>query len=102
MKARRGNAETGVERFFWTLAILLGFLQAWTSRMNLVDDTTSYLDMGDYFWHGNLWMAVNGIWNPLYAVILGLGVRVFRPSPYWEYPLVHLILLCIYLFALWC
>jgi hypothetical protein len=100
MKVPVSYTGTRIRRLFWSLAILLGFLQAWASRMTLIDDATSYLDMGDYSWRGRWWMAFNGLWNPLNAVILGLGIRLFRPSPYWEYPLVHLILFLTFLFAL--
>ena len=70
--------------------------------MTLVDDTVNYLDMGDHIWRGQWSMAINGIWNPLYAVILGVANGVFRPSPYWEYPLVHLVLFFVFVFTLWC
>lgn len=94
-------AEDRARKFFVALAVALGFLQTWASRMDLVNDTVSYLDMGDGIWLGHLSMAVNGIWGPLYAAILGLGVRIVRPSAYWEFPLVHLIVFLIFLFALW-
>jgi hypothetical protein len=63
-------------------------------------DTVSYLDMGDYIRHGHWFQAINGLWNPLYAGLLGLTMAVFRPSPYQEYPLVHALLFFIFLFAL--
>jgi hypothetical protein len=84
------------------LAILLGFLQAWASRMSVSDDAVCYLDVGDYIWHGQWLRAVNGIWSPLYGAILGLVVEVFHPSLDWEYPLVHLILYLFFIFALGC
>lgn len=101
MKSILPGANRSVRYFFWAMAILLGFLQAWASRLDLPSDTVTYLDMGDQFWSGHRSMAVNGIWNPLYAVILGLGDRLFRPSLYWEYPLVHCIAFLIFLIALW-
>jgi hypothetical protein len=90
-----------IRRSFWALSVVLGFLQAWASRMTLVSDTVSYLDIGDGIWHRHWSMAVNGLWGPLYAAILGVTVGLFRPSPYWEYPLVHLVVFAIFLFALW-
>jgi hypothetical protein len=95
------SAETRTRRFFLALAVVLGFLQAWASRMDLVNDTVSYLDMGDGIWHGHWAMAINGLWGPLYAAILGVAVGVGPPSRYWEYPLVHLVVFSIFLFALW-
>lgn len=95
------NGEQKSRRFFLALAVLLGFLEAWASRMDLVSDTVSYLDIGDAIWRGQLSMAVNGLWGPLYAVILGGALKFLRPSLYWEYPLVHLVVFVIFLFTLW-
>jgi len=58
--------------------------------------------MGDHIWNGRWSMAINGIWSPLYAAILGVANGLFRPSSHWEYPLVHLILFFVFLFTLWC
>ena len=95
------SAEERTRRFFLALAVSLGFLQAWASRMDLVSDTVSYLDIGDGLWRGHWSMLVNGIWGPFFAAILGVVVGLFRPSPYWEFPLVHLVMFAIFLFALW-
>jgi F0F1-type ATP synthase membrane subunit c/vacuolar-type H+-ATPase subunit K len=97
----KGNSAARTRYFFWALAIALGSLQAWANRMTLVNDTVSYLDMGDYIWRGQWAMAINGIWGPLYATILGVANGLFRPSLYWEYPMVHLVLFVIFLFTLW-
>jgi hypothetical protein len=86
---------------FLALAGALGFLQAWASRMDLISDTVSYLDIGDDIWRGHWSTAINGLWGPLYSAILGVAVGIVRPSPYWEYPLVHLVSFVIFLFALW-
>jgi len=95
------NLETRVRRSLWALCVALGFLQAWASRMTINSDTVSFLDIGHSIWHGNWSPVVNGLWNPLYSVILGVVIGLFHPSLYWEYPLVHLVLFVIFLFALW-
>lgn len=87
---------------FLLVCVVLGFLQAWATRLSIVNDTVSYLDIGLSIWHGHWTAAVNGLWNPLYAAILGGVVGVLRPSIQWEYPLVHLILFFIFLGTLWC
>jgi hypothetical protein len=99
---RQQRLNTRIRRLYWAAGIMLGLLQAWTSRMTIVDDTVNFLDMGDHIWRGHWSMAVNGMWNPLYAAILGVMNGVLRPSAYWEYPLVHLVLFFIFLFTLWC
>ena len=96
---------TGVERlqrFFWALALCLGFIQAWVSRFTLVNDTVSYLDIGDYIWRGNWSAAVNGLWMPFYPFVLGGSLALLHPTPLWEYPLVHLVLFIIFVGTLWC
>jgi hypothetical protein len=94
------SKEKWVRRLFLALAVLLGFLQAWASRMDLISDTVSYLDIGDGIWSGHWSMAINGLWGPLYAVILGAATKLLRPSLHWEYPLVHFVVLVIFLVAL--
>lgn len=96
------NPETRVRRIFLTLCVVLGFLQAWASRMTIISDTVSYLDIGDFIWRGHWSLAVNGLWNPLYSAILGVAVGLFRPSFNWEYPLVHLVVFLIFLCTVWC
>lgn len=96
------NPEITVRRIFLALSIVLGFLQAWASRMTIVSDTVSYLDIGDFMWHGHWSLAVNGLWNPLYSAILGVAIGLCRPSFYWEYPLVHLVLFLIFILTLFC
>jgi hypothetical protein len=94
------DAEDRVRRVFLVLCFALGFLQAWTSRMELGSDTIEYLDMGDQFWRGHWGIAINGIWTPLYGVILDLGVRLFHPSLYWVFPLVHAIAFLMFMVAM--
>jgi hypothetical protein len=65
-------------------------------------DGVSYLDMGDAYWRSDWHMAINAFWSPLYAWILGLFLKVFKPTPYWEYPLVHLANFLTYVAALAC
>src|SRR5208283_2419577 len=59
-------------------------------------------DMGDYFFHSHPAAIINGIWSPLYAVLLGATLAIFNPSLYREYPAIHLLLFIIFLFSLVC
>jgi len=93
--------ERIVRYVFLALCIVLGFLQAWANRTTIVNDTVSYLDIGDFIWRGQWALAVNGLWNPLFSAILGITLGSLRPSFHWEYPLVHLVLFLIYLATLW-
>jgi hypothetical protein len=94
--------EAWLTDFFWLLALALGFLQAWKMRFVIDHDAVSYLDMGDAYFRGDWKMALNGYFNPFYAWLLGLALRLFHPGPEWEYPLVHLVGYLIFIFCLWC
>jgi hypothetical protein len=87
---------------FWLVALTLGALDAWTSRHHMNSDGISYLDMGDAYLRGDWEMAINGYWSPLYSWLLGIAMLVLKPSPYWEFAVVHLVNFFIYVFALGC
>lgn len=87
---------------FWCMALALGAGDAWATRFTMNPDGISYLDIGDAYWRGEWHMAINAYWSPLYSWILGLFLKVLKPSPYWEYPLVHLVNFVIYVGTLAC
>jgi len=82
------------------MAAVLGALDSWSSRYSLNPMGISYLDMGDAFVRRDWQTALNGLWSPLYSLPLGLLVRVLKPSPSAEFPLVHFVNFLIYLVAL--
>jgi hypothetical protein len=86
----------------WALALLLGLAQAWVSRRVVHADGISYLDMAGAISRGHWGEALNGLWSPLYPVLLGLALRSLRPSRLWEIPLCHLVNFVIYVGALGC
>lgn len=86
----------------WVVALALGAAQAWANRFTMNPDGISYLDIGDAYWRGDWHNAINAYWSPLYSWILGFFLKVLRPSPYWEYPLVHLVNFLIFAAALAC
>jgi hypothetical protein len=102
MTATKPTLKFKIRLSFWVLGAVLGFLQAWPSRLDAEDNTVSYLDMGSYFFHGHQSSIINGFWSPLYALLLSLPVTVFKPSMYWEYPAVHLVVFLVFLFTMAC
>ena len=102
MTATETNLNFRIRLTFWVLGAILGFAQAWPSRLDAIDYTVSYLDMGSYFFHGHHGAIINGFWNPLYALLYGLTMAVFKPSMYWEYPTVHLLVFIIFLLTMVC
>jgi hypothetical protein len=85
---------------FWCVALALGAADCWATRFTMNPDGVSYLDMGDAYFRGDWHIAVNAYWSPLYSWILGLFLKVLRPSAYWEYPMAHLVNFLIYAAAL--
>jgi hypothetical protein len=87
---------------FLVLAVILGGLHAWAAISNhsMNADGISYLDIGDAYFRGDWELAINPVWPPLYAWLLGLLNAVFQPTMEWEFPAVHLLNFAIYLAAL--
>ena len=88
--------------FSWIAAVALGAADTWATRFTMNPDGISYLDMGDAYLRGDWYMAINAFWSPLYSWILGLVLKVVKPSAYWEYPLAHLLNFVVFLAALIC
>ncbi len=109
-QARLEHAEVSTERSdykllricCWCVALVLGAAQAWATRFTMNPDGVSYLDIGDAYWRGDWHNAINAYWSPLYSWILGFLLKVLKPPPYWEYPLVHLVNFLIYVATLAC
>ncbi|MBV8894811.1 MAG: hypothetical protein JO266_23015 [Acidobacteria bacterium] len=86
----------------WCIAIAFGLAQALASRHTMQADGISYLDMGDAIIRGDWKMAINAYWSPLYPLLQGLAAWAIKPTPYWQFTVVHLVNFLIYLFALAC
>jgi hypothetical protein len=103
VKLRVGDKDFGYQRLrilFWCAAITLGAVDAWANRYHMNLDGISYLDMGDAYLRGDWNMAINAYWSPLYSWLLGITLKVLKPAPQWEFPVVHLVNFVIYLTAL--
>jgi len=97
------EANSGIRRLrilFWCAAIGLGLAETWAMRHTMASDGVSYLDMGDAYWRGDWHMAINTQWSPMYSWFLGGALKALKPSPYWEFPVVHAVNLAIFLAAL--
>lgn len=99
-----GSTEERLERrlhkAFWVAAIALSLLFVTADRHVMGNDGIAYLDQGEAFLRGDWQMVINAYWSPLYSVFLGLAMRVFQPSPYWEFSVVHLVNFLTFLGAL--
>jgi len=84
------------------LLSIAGAIEAIFNRNTMNPDGICYLDMGDAMWRGDWHMAINGYWSPLYPWIEGLALKLFHPTAYSQYSVVHFVNFLIYLFALYC
>src|SRR6266550_4670023 len=100
IQTRQNRSATILRAIFGIVAVTMGLIQAWVSRFAMNPDGISYLDIGDGFWRGDWRMLLNGYWSPFDGFLLGLALKILKPSPYWEFPVVHLVNFLIYLLAL--
>ncbi|HEV8037523.1 MAG TPA: hypothetical protein VGP62_01580 [Bryobacteraceae bacterium] len=85
---------------FLVMAIVLGAVEAWTSRYSMNPDGVQYLDNASAYSNGDFQHALNSQWSPLYPWLIGAWFAVFRASPYLEFPLAHFLNFLIYLLSL--
>ena len=102
MTSQAAKTKGWVIGIAWSIAILIRALLAWADRHSVGNDGIHYLDMGDAYWRGDWPMAINAVWSPFYSWLLGLALLVLQPSSYWEYAVVHLVNLLIYVGTLGC
>jgi hypothetical protein len=71
-------------------------------HQSMNEDGINYLDIGTAFTSGDWPTAVNAIWSPLYAWMLGVVVLVTQPSIRWEFPIAQVTNFGIFAVALVC
>jgi hypothetical protein len=87
----------------WIFGISFAAMQAWAFRYYVSADAISYLDMSDGAMPGGDWhRLINGVWSPLYPLLLGIVRRMFHISPANEIVAGHLLNLAFFLFAFAC
>jgi hypothetical protein len=88
---------------FWLGGILLAAFEAWAFRYRTTADSISYLDMSDGVMRGGDWRRlINGVWSPLYPLLLGLFRRAFGISPANEIVAAHLLNALFFVAAFFC
>jgi hypothetical protein len=104
IQVNRGAILRRLPAAFRLLAVALGGLHTWAaiSRFSMNSDGIAYLDMADAYMRGDWQMAINPVWSPLYAWVLGPVMRVVQPTMRWEFAVVQLVNFAIYLGALAC
>lgn len=91
-----------VRILFWTLTAVAGFVQAWSLRFYINPDGNNYLDVASAYLRGDYVHAINGHWSPMFSWLIALVLLIFKPSPYSETTVLHLLNLTGLLVALRC
>lgn len=90
------------ELAWFAFSVLLGIVCAWAGRYSMNPDGISYLDLGDYYLRADWSNVANAYWSPMYPWLLGIAMRVLKPSAWWQFPLVHGVNFLVFLWALLC
>jgi hypothetical protein len=94
--------ERAIVITFWLLGLLLAAVQSWCWRYATSADAAQYLDMSDGVLSTSNWhRLINGVWSPLYPVVLGLG-QMLHPSRYGEIVAGHYLGVVIFTFTFAC
>lgn len=90
----------------WKAALTIVMCSSWLAQglsgAPVNPDGVSYLDIASACTKGNWGALVNGVWSPLYAVLLSVLLFLLRPSACWEAYVIRLFNCLILLFALSC
>jgi len=86
----------------FAVILAIGFFRVWVGRYSISPDGMCYLDLGDAFFHRRWFDAVNGLWSPLYAWLVGAALFIVKPSRVWEFPVAHAVNFLIYGAAFLC
>jgi 4-amino-4-deoxy-L-arabinose transferase-like glycosyltransferase len=81
---------SGRRAAFWTIVVVLGFLQAWSHRLLVDHDGVAYLDVAENYARGAWSAAINGYYSPFYSWLLALALLLKFPRS-WESTLLHLV-----------
>ncbi|MDQ3802703.1 MAG: hypothetical protein M3416_02450 [Acidobacteriota bacterium] len=84
----------------WSVAVLVALVQIGGRYMFIESDGISYLDLGLTYFRGDWGNALNAYWSPLFPLLLGAVMTVVKPSPYWEFTVVHVTNFAVFIGAL--
>jgi len=70
---------------------VLALLQFLATRNQVNVDGISYIDMADNYLRNGSHALVNGQWSPLYPWLIAALASVVRPSPFWEFAVLHAV-----------
>jgi len=97
---RRFSRMRSLTFICWWVAALIALVQVISKYMLMDPDGLSYLDIAAAYSRGDWHNAINAYWSPLFSWLLALAMGIIRPSPYWEFTIVHLVNYIIFIAAL--
>jgi hypothetical protein len=85
---------------WWVVCLLGAGVYAWVNRHAMNSDGLSYLDMASESLTSGPTNLINGLWSPLYPVLISVALAILRPSPAQLFPVVHLVNFVVFGFTL--
>ena len=90
------EARARVRVGFWLTFLFITLLLVWVGRYEVFGDGMAYLDLADKVAAGNWNGLVNAYWSPLYPLLIGIALRLFRVSAHQQVPLAHVVNVAVY------
>ena len=87
----RDSRHKGIVIGFWALALILGAIQTWFTRHNMIADGISYLEIASNYFNGHWNEALNPYWSPLYSWAIAIAMFCLHPGSYWQLATLHLV-----------
>src|SRR5579859_4806403 len=84
---------------FWTVGIILAFVQCAVYAQWINGDILPYLDISEGVSTGEAGRFVNATWSPFFPLLLGIANAIVHPSVYREFALAHIVNFVCFLFA---
>lgn len=96
----RPNSRLSLRVVLAFIVLILGLIQTFATRYDMLSDSISYADMARFYAHGQWDKALSPHWSPFYPWLLGMAIKLVKPTPAFESTLFHIVNLGLCLAAL--
>jgi hypothetical protein len=83
--------ESRRRAIFWSIVVVLGFVQASAHRLLVDHDGVAYMDIAANYAHGAWATAINGFYSPLYSWLTAIGLYLLHVPRSWESTILHVV-----------